>query len=160
MLVIRWCEWLSLTLIFCWLIFSYNVRYLYANQVNSNVNNLSKVSNRKPSKTVEKKSVVKARPKKRWPGQGNPCVERVRKCIIQREARGSYRVADPTGRWFGAYQFQLETSNSAARRMKKYELVGVPANKWTKDDQDAAFYIIYNFGRGKKHWYCSKQSCF
>jgi len=88
----------------------------------------------------------------RWPGQGDPEVERVRACIAAREGGGSYLSVDASHRWFGAYQFQLATSNEAARRMHRPELVGVPAHRWSPEDQDAAFYLIYDRGKGKGHW--------
>jgi len=87
-----------------------------------------------------------------WPGQGDPKVEKVRKCIVARESKGNYKIADPTGRWFGAYQFSLRTSNTAARRMNRMDLIDVPANEWLDNEQDAAFYVIYNKGKGRKHW--------
>lgn len=87
-----------------------------------------------------------------WPGQGDPEVERVRKCIMGREGGADYGIADPSRHWFGAYQFHLNTSNEAARRMKRPDLVGVPANRWSPADQDAAFYVIYDRGRGRQHW--------
>jgi hypothetical protein len=91
------------------------------------------------------------------PGQGDPEVERFRKRIINRESGGNYRIADRKERWFGAYQFSLQTSNEAARRMRRLDLVGVPANRWADEDQDAAFYLIYNKGRGKQHWRTAKR---
>ena len=96
----------------------------------------------------------------KWPGQGDPKVEKVRKCIRHRESRGNYKVVDKGGRWFGAYQFDPNTSNTAAKMMKRPDLVGVPANKWTRKEQDAAFYLIYNRGKGKKHFYCPVKKCF
>ena len=87
-----------------------------------------------------------------WPGQGDPRVERARRCILERESRGDYTATDRTRRWFGGYQFQLRVSNLAARRMKRPELIGLPASQWSPADQDAAFYLIYNRGRGRKHW--------
>ena len=94
-----------------------------------------------------------------WPGQGEAAVEKVRQCIIQRESGGDYGIADPTRRWFGAYQFQLGISNLAARRMKRPELIGIPASEWEPADQDAAFYLIYNRGRGRKHWAGGRYPC-
>ena len=95
-----------------------------------------------------------------WPGQGEPAVERVRRCILQREARGDYTAVDPKGRWFGGYQFMLAASNVAARRMGRPDLVGVTADQWPPEDQDAAFYLIYNRGRGKRAWRGGRFACF
>lgn len=108
----------------------------------------------KPSK---KKSAHKAQ--RRWPGQGNPDVERVRKCILQRESGGNYHAVDPKRRWFGAYQFEPPTSDAAAKRMKRPDLVGVTADLWKPADQDAAFYLIYDNGRGRAHWAGGRYPC-
>lgn len=91
------------------------------------------------------------------PGKGDAEVERFRQRIIKRESGGNYRIADHKQRWFGAYQFSLQTSNEAARRMRRPDLVGVPANRWADEEQDAAFYLIYNGGLGKKHWRTAKR---
>lgn len=97
---------------------------------------------------------------RKWPGQGDPVVERVRRCIIEREAGGDYTAVDPSHRWFGAYQFARKTSDTAARRIKRPDLVGITADRWPPEDQDAAFYVIYNRGRGKKHWEKGRYECF
>ena len=99
-------------------------------------------------------------PARVWPGQGDPAVERARLCIIQREAGGDYSAVDPTGTWFGAYQLQLRTSAFAARRMHRPELARVPANRWSAADQDAAFYVVYDRGRGRHHWFGGRFPCF
>lgn len=95
----------------------------------------------------------------KWPCQGDPYVEKIRKCLLKRESEGQYSVVDPSKRWFGGYQFAMVTSNTAARRMKRPDLVGVPANKWSPADQDAAFYVIYECGRGRKHWAGGRYPC-
>ena len=103
-----------------------------------------------------------ARPRPRtgpWPGQGDPAVEKVRRCILARESGGDYSVADPTRRWFGGYQFQLRISDLAARRMRRPELIGLPASEWSPLDQDAAFYLIYDRGRGRRHWAGGRYPC-
>ena len=87
-----------------------------------------------------------------WPGQGEPAVEKVRRHLLAREAGGNYAAVDRLGRCFGGYQFQRGTSNRAAHRMQRPDLVGVTANLWTREDQDAAFYVIYDRGRGRQHW--------
>lgn len=94
-----------------------------------------------------------------WPCQGDPHVEKIRKCLLKRESEGHYSIVDPSKRWFGGYQFAMVTSNTAARRMKRPDLVGVPANKWSPADQDAAFYVIYDCGRGRKHWAGGRYPC-
>lgn len=97
---------------------------------------------------------------RKWPGQGDPEVERARKCIRHRESRGCYKVVDKSRRWFGAYQFAIVTSNTAAKIMNRPDLVGITANKWTRAEQDAAFYLIYDEGHGKKHFYHPTKKCF
>jgi hypothetical protein len=80
-------------------------------------------------------------------------VEKARRFILDREAGGDYTAEDSKHRWFGGYQFHLKTSNSAAERMDRPDLIDIPANQWTPDEQDAAFYLIYDRGRGRKHWF-------
>jgi hypothetical protein len=87
-------------------------------------------------------------------------VERVRRCILDRETGGDYEAVDPTRTLFGAYQFQQRTADTAARRMHRPDLVGVPANQWPPEDQDAAFYLIYNRGKGRTHWFGGRIPCF
>ncbi len=87
-------------------------------------------------------------------------MERARRCILKREGGADYKAVDPSGRWFGAYQFRLATSNEAARRMKRVDLVGVPADRWKPSEQDAAFYVIYDRGRGRCHWAGGHYPCF
>ena len=95
-----------------------------------------------------------------WPGQGEPLVEKARLCILRREAGNDYTAVDPSRHWFGGYQFNLRTSDTAARRMKRPELLGVPASQWDPADQDAAFYLIWDRGHGKKHWSGGRSACF
>jgi len=92
-----------------------------------------------------------------WPGQGDPEVEKFRKRIMWRESGNNYRIADPSRRWFGAYQFAMSASNTAAKRMKRPDLVGKPANQWTPEEQDAAFYVMYDRGKGKRYWRVGKK---
>jgi hypothetical protein len=86
-------------------------------------------------------------------------VEKVRRCILNRETGGDYTAVDATGTWYGGYQFQLQTSDTAAMRMKRPDLVGIPANQWRSPDQDAAFYLIYNCGKGRHHWFGGRFPC-
>ena len=79
--------------------------------------------------------------------------------MVKRESEGHYNVVDPSGTWFGAYQFAMGTSNEAARRMGRRDLVGVPANQWSRSEQDAAFYVIYQGGAGRGHWAGGRYAC-
>jgi len=94
-----------------------------------------------------------------WPGQGSSSTEAFRRCVVKRESEGHYNVVDPSGTWFGAYQFAMGTSNEAARRMGRRDLVGVPANQWSRSEQDAAFYVIYQGGAGRGHWAGGRYAC-
>ncbi len=94
-----------------------------------------------------------------WPGQGSSSTEAFRRCVVKRESEGQYNVVDPSGTWFGAYQFAMGTSNEAARRMGRRDLVGVPANQWSRSEQDAAFYVIYQGGAGRGHWAGGRYAC-
>lgn len=95
----------------------------------------------------------------RWPGQGDPKVEKARKCILRRESMGDYQIKSRNDRWYGAYQFNVKTSNVAARLMNRPELIGVPANQWSMEDQDAAFYLIFDNGKGRHHWFNTTKRC-
>lgn len=93
------------------------------------------------------------------PGRGSSATEAFRRCVVKRESEGRYNVVDPSGTWFGAYQFAMGTSNEAARRMGRRDLVGVPANQWSRGEQDAAFYVIYQGGAGRGHWAGGRYAC-
>jgi hypothetical protein len=88
-----------------------------------------------------------------------PQDEDVRQCIVRRESEGYYSVVDPTGTWFGAYQFARGTSDVAAMRMGRGDLVGVPANRWNRLDQDTAFWVMWEFGAGRQHWAGGRWYC-
>lgn len=85
--------------------------------------------------------------------------EDVRQCIVKRESEGYYSVVDPTGTWFGAYQFARGTSDVAAQRMGRWDLVGVPANRWNRFEQDTAFWVMWDFGSGRQHWAGGRWYC-
>lgn len=79
-----------------------------------------------------------------------PTKEGIRKCIIYRESRGSYR-ADGSG-GSGAYSFIQTTWNHYARLAGFEHMVGVRPNKAPKYVQDAVFWRTWNHGKGKWHW--------
>lgn len=85
--------------------------------------------------------------------------EDVRQCIVRRESEGYYSVVDPSGTWFGAYQFARGTSDVAAQRMGRSDLIGVPANRWNRLDQDTAFWVMWDFGAGRQHWAGGRWAC-
>ncbi|HBJ73313.1 MAG TPA: hypothetical protein DDY88_06350 [Actinobacteria bacterium] len=105
-----------------------------------------------------------------------PSVERVRKCIVQRESSGHYTSVSRSG-YRGAYQMSgalgrgvtwmmlkehraLLGSNEAQQAMVK--LRTTPISKWTRYWQDAAFSTIYNWKKtksGAKHWRGGRWHC-
>lgn len=109
-----------------------------------------------PSPLANPPQVQEGGPAHHWPGEGDPMVEKVRRHIIKRESGGNYQAVDCRHRWFGAYQFQKSSSDLAARRMERPELVGVTADQWSPADQDGAFYVVYNQGRGKRFWHVGR----
>ena len=89
----------------------------------------------------------------------SPRWERARRCIVWRESRGQYRVVNRSSGAAGAYQFMRRTSNEMARRMGKPWLIGVPASRWSRADQDRAFWMLWNHGKGRSHWYSRSKPC-
>lgn len=85
--------------------------------------------------------------------------ESVRLCIVERESMGYYDVVSSNGTWHGAYQFALGTSNVAAQRMGRPDLVGVPASRWDRAEQDEAFWTMWDHGRGAGHWAGGRWAC-
>lgn len=85
--------------------------------------------------------------------------ESVRRCIVRRESNGYYRVENRSSSAAGAYQFLLSTSNYVARKMDRRDLVGVPASRWNRLEQDKAFWTLWNHGRGRGHWAGGNYAC-
>jgi hypothetical protein len=82
----------------------------------------------------------------------SPRHERTRKCIVRKESRGNYRIASRTGKYRGAYQFNSQLARHTARKMGRSDLVNKPFNRWSRFEQDKAFWIVWNHGRGRGHW--------
>ena len=82
----------------------------------------------------------------------DPGYDATRQCIVAKESGGNYDVVSSNGLWHGAYQFTQGTSDAAARQMGRGDLVGVPANQWSRADQDQAFWTIWNHGAGRHNW--------
>ena len=78
--------------------------------------------------------------------------ESTRQCIVRKESGGDYGIRSSNGLWHGAYQFTIGTGNNAARQMGRPDLVGIPANQWTRAEQDQAFWTIWNHGGGRHNW--------
>ncbi len=105
-----------------------------------------------------------------------PTVERVRKCIVQRESSGHYTSVSHNG-YRGAYQMSKDLGEGVTWMMLKEhrallgetaaalamsKLRATPVSKWTRYWQDAAFSTIYNWERtksGAKHWRGGRWHC-
>ncbi len=71
--------------------------------------------------------------------------------LRQCEATGSYTVANPTGQYLGAYQFDQPTWDGVAASLGRNDLVGVPPNRATPADQDTLAVALWN-DRGWQPW--------
>lgn len=106
-----------------------------------------------------------------------PSVERLRRCIADRESEGHYDVTSPSGLYFGAYQVSRALARGATWMMLKEhkQLLGAkaaqvilarlratPMNRWPRYWQDAAFSTIINWERtasGRAHWAGGRWHC-
>lgn len=96
-----------------------------------------------------------------WKGKGyDPRWENVRKCIVKRESHGVYTVKNRYSSAMGAYQF-LDKSWRVplAKKLKKNNLKHVPIRRWSVFDQDHAFWVAFNHGKGKRHWRGGSYQC-
>ena len=82
----------------------------------------------------------------------SPRHERTRKCIVRKESRGNYRIASRSGRYKGAYQFNAQLARHTAKKMGRPDLANKPINRWSRFEQDKAFWTVWNHGRGRGHW--------
>jgi hypothetical protein len=89
----------------------------------------------------------------------SPRHESTRRCIVRRESGGNYRISSPGGRYRGAYQFNPGLARTAAKRMGRSDLVGRPINTWSRFEQDKAFWVIWDHGRGRGHWASTRHRC-
>jgi hypothetical protein len=89
----------------------------------------------------------------------SPRHEATRRCIVRRESGGNYRIASPGGRYQGAYQFNPALARATALKMGRRDLAGTPMRRWSRFDQDKAFWIVWNHGRGAGHWASTRHSC-
>ena len=105
-----------------------------------------------------------------------PSVERIRRCIVQRESSGHYTSVSHNG-YRGAYQMLAALGRGATWMMLKEhrallgdaaaeiamaKLRATPLSKWTRYWQDAAFSTIYNWTQtnsGAKHWRGGRWRC-
>jgi hypothetical protein len=82
----------------------------------------------------------------------SPRHERTRKCIVRKESGGNYRIASRTGKYRGAYQFNANLARHTAKKMGRPDLARTPINRWSRFEQDKAFWMVWNNGRGRGHW--------
>ena len=75
-----------------------------------------------------------------------------RRCIVRKESGGNYAIVSGNGMYHGAYQFSQPTANSAAVKMGRPDLVGVPPEQWDRYEQDMAFWVTWNHGAGRGNW--------
>lgn len=90
--------------------------------------------------------------------------EQYRLCVLQRESGGNYD--ESSGSHIGAYQFSYSLASQALTQMRPeiadtYGRVGLraldslakkPMYTWPRFWQDAAFWTIFDKGRGWSHW--------
>jgi hypothetical protein len=72
-------------------------------------------------------------------------------CVRHRESRGNYRVINPAGPWYGAYQFLASTWNITARHAGRLDLVGVLPSDASPYDQDEMAWSLYQW-QGSGPW--------
>ena len=82
----------------------------------------------------------------------DPAYEATRQCIVKKESGGNYAIVSSNGMYHGAYQFSQATANSAAVKMGRPDLVGVPPEQWNRYEQDMAFWVTWNHGAGRGNW--------
>ena len=85
--------------------------------------------------------------------------EGTRRCIVRRESGGNYRISSPGGRYRGAYQFNAGLARATAYKMGRRDLAGKPISSWSRFDQDKAFWVVWNHGRGAGHWGGTRHRC-
>ncbi len=90
--------------------------------------------------------------------------EQYRLCVVQRESGGRY--GESSSGFIGAYQFSYSLAAGALRAMRPEieavygrpglaaldRLEGKPMYTWNRFWQDAAFWTIFDGGRGWSHW--------
>ena len=72
-------------------------------------------------------------------------------CVRQRESHGNYRVVNPSGPYYGAYQFLASTWNITARHAGRVDLVGVVPSSASPYDQDEMAWSLYQW-QGSGPW--------
>lgn len=80
-------------------------------------------------------------------GNGDPFLA----CVRERESHGNYSVVNPSGPYYGAYQFLASTWNVTARHAGRLDLVGVLPSNASPADQDAMAWHLYQW-QGSGPW--------
>jgi hypothetical protein len=68
------------------------------------------------------------------------------------DTAGGYHAYNPAGPYYGAYQFLRSTWDNVARAMGRDDLVGILPSDASPADQDAAFWALWDDGRGASHF--------
>ena len=84
-------------------------------------------------------------------GGGAPAGNSFLACVRQRESRGNYSVVNPSGPYYGAYQFLSSTWNVTAQHAGRLDLVGVLPSNASPADQDAMASHLYQW-QGSGPW--------
>ncbi len=119
----------------------------------------------KPKKVERKVTKPVTVQKKTYASNGagssySPRWESVRKCIVHRESRGNYAARNPYSSAQGAYQFLDNLWRvPLSEKLNKPHLRTIPIYKWSKSDQDRAFWLVWDNGRGKSHWSLPGHQC-
>jgi hypothetical protein len=72
-------------------------------------------------------------------------------CVRERESHGNYRVVNPSGPYYGAYEFLASTWNITARHAGRVDLVGVVPSTAPPFDQDEMAWSLYQW-QGSGPW--------
>ncbi len=72
-------------------------------------------------------------------------------CVLQHESGGNYQAVDPSGTYFGGFQFSQSTWNEAAQLAGLPELIGVQPNEASAADQDTLAVALYE-ADGEQPW--------
>ena len=84
-------------------------------------------------------------------GSGSGSGDSFLACVRERESHGNYSVVNPSGPYYGAYQFLLSTWNVTAQHAGRTDLVGVLPSQASPADQDAMAWHLYQW-QGSGPW--------
>ena len=89
-----------------------------------------------------------------------PKWELVRRCIVKRESEGLYYVVERNSFASGAYQFMPFWGRILAKKIGHPELANTSIRYWSRVNQDHAFWVIWNNGKGRGNWSGGRYRCF